>query len=71
MLPDDADDFHTFFFYNFESFDLENYGSESIKRVSRLYHKSVSPDLPKQFNHVLQKTELNDDTDFLQIGGDN
>ena len=53
MLPDDADDFHTFFFYNFESFDLENYGDESIKRVSRLYHKSVSPEVPKQFNHVL------------------
>ena len=53
MLPDDADDFHTFFFYNLESFDLEKYGEESIKRVSKLYHYSISPDLPKQIDHIL------------------
>ena len=35
--PNEDNDFHTFFFYNLESFDLEKYGDESIKRVSKMY----------------------------------
>ena len=64
-LEKGKNEFHTFFIYNQETFDIN--GGETVRRVAKFEHTSNSYERPKQINYQFKEYQLIDQTDLFQL----
>ena len=59
------DTFQSFFYYNYEAFDSENYSDKSVKKLSRIDREKMSLDSPSKINYNLQGYQLKDQSELF------
>ena len=56
-------------YYNYEQYDVSQYGDKTIIRESQIIKQEVNKNQPKYFEFFIESYELLDNSNYLQLFG--